>query len=83
MIIISRPKQLTNANSHINIKIENNSIKRVANAMSLGVTVDERLSWDKHIDEKFKNISATVGVLNRDHGAGGHVPPNIFKIIKS
>ena len=52
MIIISRQKQLTNTNNLINIKIENNRIKRVASAKSLGVTVDERLSWDKHIDEK-------------------------------
>ena len=55
MIISSRQKQLTNTNNHINIKIENNRIKRVASAKSLGVTVDERLSWDKHIDEKSKN----------------------------
>ena len=54
MIISSRQKQLTKTHNHINIKIENNRIKRVASAKSLGVTVDERLSWDKHIDEKSK-----------------------------
>ena len=52
MIISSRQKQLTNTNNHINIKIENNPIKRVTSAKSLGVTVNERLSWDKHTDEK-------------------------------
>ena len=33
--------------------------------MSLGVIVDERLSWDMHIDEKSKNIFAAVGALKR------------------
>ena len=56
---------LTNTNNHINIKIENNRIKRVASAKSLGVTVDERLSWDKHIDEKSKNLAAAIGALKR------------------
>ena len=50
---------------HINIKIENNRIKRVASAKSLGVTVDERLSWDKHIDEKSKKLAAAIGSLKR------------------
>ena len=65
MIISSRQKQLTNTNNHINIKRENNCIKRVASAKSLGVTVDERLSWDNHIDEKFKKIAAAKGGLKR------------------
>ena len=65
MIISSRQKQLTNTNNHINIKIENNRIKRVASAKSLGVTVDDRLSWDKHIDEKSIKIVAAIGSLKR------------------
>ena len=65
MIISSRQKQLTNTNNHINIKMENNRIKRVSSAKSLGVTVDERLSWDKHIDEKSKKIAAAIGALKR------------------
>ena len=54
-----------NTNNHINIKIENNRIKRVASAKSLGVTVDERLSWDKHIDERSKKLAAAIGALKR------------------
>ena len=65
MIINSRQKQPTNTKNHINTKIENNRIKRVTSAKSLGVTVDERLSWDKHIDEKFKKIAAAIGALKR------------------
>ena len=65
IIISSRQKQLTNTNNHINIKIENNRIKRVASAKSLGVTVDEHLSWDKHIDEKSKKIAAAIGARKR------------------
>ena len=65
MIISSRQKQLTNANNHINIKIENNCIKRVASAKSLGVTVGECFSWDKHVDEKSKKLVAAIGALKR------------------
>ena len=64
MIISSRQKQLTNTNNHINTKIENNPIKRVASAKSLGVIVDERLSWDKHIDEKSKKPLQPLVLLN-------------------
>ena len=39
MIISSRQKQLTNTNNHINIKLENNHIKRVASAKSLSMSV--------------------------------------------
>ena len=63
MIISSCQKQLTNTNNHINIKIENYRIKRVTSTKSLGVTVDERLSWDKHVDEKSKKIAAAIGAL--------------------
>ena len=65
MIISSRQKQLTNTNNHINVKIENNPIKRGSSAKSLGVTVDECLSWDKHIDEKIQKIAAAIGALKR------------------
>ena len=41
------------------------TIKRVASAKSFHVTVDERLSWDKHIVEKSKNSSAAIGAHNR------------------
>ena len=65
MITSSRQKQIKNTNNPINIKIENNRIKRVASAKSLGVTVDEHLSWDKHSDKKSKKSTAAIGALKR------------------
>ena len=35
-----------------NIKLGNNTIKRVSKAKLLGMLVDEKLSWDLHINEK-------------------------------
>ena len=54
MVIGLRQRILANSNDQIQIKIDENIIKKVDYAKSLGVTIDDRLSWDKHIDEKSK-----------------------------
>ena len=51
------------SNNQINIEIDGKSIKRVSQAKSLGLLIDEYLSWTKHIDEKSKTISSAIGAL--------------------
>jgi hypothetical protein len=38
------------------IKLGNQVIKRVPNKKTLGVILNEHLTWNKHIDEQNKNI---------------------------
>ena len=40
-------------------------VKRVAHAKSLGIVVDEYLSWDKHIDYISKKLKRNIGVIKR------------------
>ena len=65
MIIGSRQRLLTQQNSEINIVIEGNEIKKVDHAKSLGLTIDDRLSWSKHIDDICKKITSGIGALKR------------------
>ena len=52
---------LANLGFHENIKLENLKIERVRAAKSLGVIIDEELSWDSHIDYVAKKVSAAIG----------------------
>ena len=40
-------------------------IKRVRNSKSLGITIDERLSWSVHINAVAKKVSSTIGGLRQ------------------
>ncbi|KAK3705930.1 hypothetical protein QZH41_000306, partial [Actinostola sp. cb2023] len=47
----SRQKLLTEGDYDIVANIENTKIKRVDHTKSLGLIIDDRLSWSKHIHE--------------------------------
>ena len=53
------------SNNQINIVIDGKSINQVKEAKSLGLVIDEHLSWTKHIQEISKKISSTIGALKR------------------
>ena len=65
MVIGSNQRVHALSNNQINIEIDGKSIKRVNEAKSLGLLIDEHLSWTKHIDEKSKAISSAIGSLKR------------------
>ena len=65
MVIGSNQRVHALSNNQINSEIDGKSIKRVNEAKSLGLLIDEHLSWTKHIDEKSKTISSAVGALKR------------------
>ena len=65
MVIGSNQRVHALSNNQINIEIDGKSIKRVNEAKSLGLLIDEHLSWTKHIDEKSKTISSAFGALKR------------------
>ena len=49
----------------INIEIDAKLITKVKEAKSLGVTIDEHLSWSNHIGELSKKIYSAIGALKR------------------
>ena len=65
MVIGSNQRLLALLNNQINIEIDDKSIKKVEEAKSLGLLIDEHLTWTKHIDEKSKKISSATGALKR------------------
>ena len=66
MIMGSRQRLNAEANNYnINVEIENKTIERVYHSKSLGVVIDDRLSWSNHINELCKKVSSGIGALRR------------------
>ena len=63
-MIGSRPK-LDLVSNNFAVKVDNIPIERVTVSKSLGVSVDENLTWKAHIEEISKKISAGLSVLKR------------------
>ena len=64
MLIGSR-QRLCTFQSAPNLTINGTPIKQVSQAKSLGVYVDENLSWTTHINEITKKIASGIGALKR------------------
>ena len=63
MVIGSNQRVHALSNNQINIEIDGKSIKRVNEAKSMGLLIDENHSWTKHIHDKSKTISSAIGAL--------------------
>ena len=48
-----------------NIYLDGCKLNRVQDAKFLGITIDENLSWKKHVDSICKTCSRNVGILNK------------------
>ena len=48
-----------------NLCLDGVPIDQVSSAKSLGVYIDENLSWNTHIDQLSKKISSRIGALKR------------------
>ena len=64
MIIASR-QRLSVQCDDLEIRIDDQIIKRVDHTKSLGLTIDDHLPWCKHVDEICKNVSSAIGALKR------------------
>ena len=49
----------------LEIRIDDQIIKRVDHTKSLGLTIDDHLSWCKHVEEICKKDSLAIGALKR------------------
>ena len=65
MVISTRQKSLAETCSEINIQLGGQPICRVKHAKSLGLIIDDRLSWSNHIKEICRKISSAIGALRR------------------
>ena len=65
MIIESRQRLNVNVDGHINITINDQPIKKVNETETFGMTIDQNLTWSKHVEEKLKKISSAIGALKR------------------
>ena len=48
-----------------NIMIDNVPIKRVTKTKSLGIQIDQFLTWDNHLEEICKKASSGIGAIRR------------------
>ena len=49
--------------NEINIKLEDQVISNVDRAKSLGLIIDNRLSWSNHVNELCKKVTSAIGAL--------------------
>ena len=65
MVIGSDQRLNSFSDEQINIEIDAKLSTKVKEAKSLGVIIDEHLSWSNHIDALSKKISSAIGALKR------------------
>ena len=61
----SRQKFASQNNENITIKLNNDTIKPVDKAKSLGVLIDKNLNWNEHVRELSKKVASAIGALRR------------------
>ena len=64
MAIGSRQK-IRAIDDEITIKINEREINRVDSVKSLGVYIDNHLTWEKHVDKMLDKIASAIGALKR------------------
>ena len=65
MVIGSNQRLDSFSDDQINIRVNAKLITKVKEAKSIGVIIDEYLSWSNHIDTLSNNISSAIGNLKR------------------
>ena len=57
------------------ITIGNTGIKRVSEIKFLGVTIDDKLSWDAHVKLLSKKLASCIGSINQ---IATYIPENLY-----
>ena len=65
MLIGSKPMIKNISTSHPNVFIENQQIKKVNECKTLGVTIDQHLSWKRNTDKICKKVTAGISAIRR------------------
>ena len=64
-LLIGSDYKINNLVTQSNIKIDQTKIKQVYNSRVLGVDIDNKLKWNKHIDTIAKKVSSGIGAMSR------------------
>ena len=67
----------TTIENNLKLYYRNKEINRVSNTKFLGVFIDEKLSWNNHIDNLCKTLSKNIGILYRLQ----FLPQNVLKML--
>jgi len=65
MVISTRQKFLAENCNEINIQLDGHPVCRVEHAKSLGLIIDDRLTWSNHVKELCRKVSSAIGALRR------------------
>ena len=65
MLIGSRQRLRLQCNQQIQIQLEGKNVSQVEKAKSVGVFIDDKLTWKNHVDKISKRISSGIGALKR------------------
>ena len=65
MLIGSRQRLATTIGHSLTVQIEGHEIDRVPHTKSLGIYIDQNLSWSKHVSKTVKIVSSGIGALKR------------------
>ena len=63
MVIESRQTFLAENCSELHIQLDNQPVSRVEHAKSLGLTIDDQLSWSNRISDLCRKISSAISAL--------------------
>ena len=64
MLIGSR-QRLSTLSDTLELSIKNAPIEQVPSVKSLGIYIDENLTWHSHIDKLCKKIASAIGAIKR------------------
>jgi len=64
-MLIGSSQRLSTFDKSPSLSIDDKSIKQVSSSKSLGVHIDENLSWNVHIETIAKKIASGLGALKR------------------
>ena len=65
LMIIGSRQRLSVQCDDLEIRINDQIIKRVDHTKSLSLTIDDHLSWCKHVEEICEKVSSAIGALKR------------------
>ena len=68
MVVGSRQRLSTFDNHDLCVVVNNEPIKKVKSTKILGVTLDENLTWENHINVIAKKVSSGISALKRVRG---------------
>ena len=63
LMIIGSRQRLSTQCDEVDIRIDDETIRRVDHTKSLGLTIDYQLSWSDHVDEICRKVSSAIGAL--------------------